>query len=203
MPLIFCPSDDWCTTWLFGNYAPNKATQKGQYASTSIPNLTIDMLTLWPPWLPVSEFPAAASGNVLATSSAMNPKRRCLASTSRLRWRSRGNVFYGPRKLCSPATQSFGVGFTKHQAWSSTILAATAAGSTPSVQKDFTLTNGKGWKMLKKRPWSTNIHGPCCCSPFASNRMGFISGYYSCTLSIEAELSAAVFALVNSWAPHF
>ena len=161
------------------------------------------MLTLWPPWLPVSEFPAAASGNVLATSSAMNPKRRCLASTSRLRWRSRGNVFYGPRKLCSPATQSFGVGFTKHQAWSSTILAATAAGSTPSVQKDFTLTNGKGWKMLKKRPWSTNIHGPCCCSPFASNRMGFISGYYSCTLSIEAELSAAVFALVNSWAPHF
>lgn len=43
MPLIFCPSDDWCTTWLFGNYAPNKATQKGQYASTSIPNLTIDV----------------------------------------------------------------------------------------------------------------------------------------------------------------
>ena len=49
MPLIFCPSDDSCTTWLFGNYAPNKETQKGQYASAIWPL----MLTLWPPWLPV------------------------------------------------------------------------------------------------------------------------------------------------------
>ncbi len=141
MPLIFCPSDDSCTTWLFGNYAPNKETQNGQYASTWIPNLTVDVYPVATMIAPISPWNTQASLRIPSLRQCachlIRDESKALMlgfniTPAEIAWQS---LLWSEKTLqpCNPVIWS--VGFTKHRAWSSTILAATAAGSTPIVSE--------------------------------------------------------------------